>query len=75
MRTTRGISLRLCDVTMTPPTEAQAAVAVVLPILLKFGIQSTVADIRAMSVEVLMKMVKTTGQEQLRAHMADLVKN
>lgn len=52
MRTVRGISLRLCDVSMTPHSEAQAAVAVVLPILLKTGILSNVAEIRGLSVEV-----------------------
>ncbi|KAK3264270.1 hypothetical protein CYMTET_26979, partial [Cymbomonas tetramitiformis] len=73
MRTIRGLTLRLCDVTQTAPSESTATVAVVLPMLLEKGIQSTVAEIRGLSVQLLMKIAKGVGKEQLRPHMPDLV--
>ncbi|KAJ9518457.1 hypothetical protein QJQ45_018491 [Haematococcus lacustris] len=44
-RSLRGVTLRLCDPSLSPPRDAQAAVGLVLPLMLDQGITSSVEEV------------------------------
>ncbi|CAM6029521.1 unnamed protein product [Sphagnum balticum] len=67
-----SVSLRLSDTTLTPEADARATLAIVLPFLLTNGILSTVADVRRLSINTIMKLVKGAGNA-VRPQMPDLV--
>ncbi|CAK9863286.1 unnamed protein product, partial [Sphagnum jensenii] len=67
-----SVSLRLSDTTLTAEADARATLAIVLPFLLTKGILSTVADVRHLSINTIMKLVKGAGNS-VRPQMPDLV--
>ncbi|CAM6051034.1 unnamed protein product [Sphagnum compactum] len=67
-----SVSLRLSDTTLTPEADARSTLAIVLPFLLTKGILSTVADVRHLSINTIMKLVKGAGNA-VRPQMPDLV--
>ncbi|DBB07277.1 TPA: hypothetical protein ACH3X3_008782 [Trebouxia sp. C0006] len=71
-KTLRNLTLRLCDPQVTPTKEAQEAVGLALPLLLEQGVTSQVAEVRAMGLDMIAKMVKASGPAQIQPHLADL---
>ncbi|KAF8017206.1 hypothetical protein BT93_H2409 [Corymbia citriodora subsp. variegata] len=72
-RALTSLTIRLCDVNQTEVSNSLQAMDVVLPYLLKEGIQSTGDTIRkASSIAVVMELTKGAGVA-LRPHLADLV--
>jgi hypothetical protein len=58
-RALRSVSLRVCDVTNgAPQGEAARAVAVLLPLLLQSGLPSNVPEVKALSVDLLAKIIQ-----------------
>ncbi|KAL3683345.1 hypothetical protein R1sor_001367 [Riccia sorocarpa] len=71
-RAVSSLTLRLCDTSLTPEADAKAAMAIVLPFLLSKGIMSSVSDIRRVSLNAVMKLVKGAGPA-IRPQLSDLV--
>lgn len=57
-RAITALTLRLCDVSLTPVLEATKAMEIVLPLLLSEGIMSKVENIRKASIGVVTKLTK-----------------
>jgi len=45
-RSLRGVTLRLVDASLSPPADAAAAVAVVLPLMIEQGLGSSVTEVQ-----------------------------
>ena len=71
-RSVSSLSLRLSDSSLSPEEDARATMAIVLPFLLTKGIMSTVSDVRRLSINTVMKLVKGAGAA-IRPQMPDLV--
>lgn len=71
-RSISSLSVRLSDTTLSPEDDARATMALVLPFLLTKGIMSTVSDVRRLSINTVMKLVKGAGAT-IRPQMPDLV--
>ncbi|XP_075078275.1 uncharacterized protein LOC107799855 isoform X1 [Nicotiana tabacum] len=71
-RAITALTLRLCDVSLTPVLEATKTMEIVLPLLLSEGIMSKVENIRKASIGVVTKLTKGAGIA-LRPHLPDLV--
>ncbi|KAL3530047.1 hypothetical protein ACH5RR_009369 [Cinchona calisaya] len=67
-----SLTVRLCDVSLTPVSEAREAMNIVLPLLLTEGIMSKVESIRKASIGVVTKLAKGSGVA-IRPHLPDLV--
>ncbi|KAL0371036.1 UNVERIFIED_CONTAM: Proteasome adapter and scaffold protein ECM29 [Sesamum angustifolium] len=57
-RAVASLTGRLCDVSLTPVSEARQAMAIVLPLLLTEGIMSKVENIRKASISMVTKLAK-----------------
>lgn len=66
------LSVRLADAKYTPTSEAQQALAVLVPLLLSKGLGARANDARAVSLSALLKIVDVGGA-LLRPHLSDLV--
>lgn len=53
--------------------DAREVVVLILPLLLQKGVQSSVDEVRALTVDLVAKMAKAAGPEPLRPIMPDLV--
>ena len=73
-RTTRGLTVRLCDAHHSSPAEVEATIAATLPMLLQTGLLSPVKEIQALAMDVLMKVAKQAGSAELRPHVPEMVK-
>ncbi|CAI9106154.1 OLC1v1005230C2 [Oldenlandia corymbosa var. corymbosa] len=71
-RAVTSLTVRLCDISLTPMTEARQSMTVVLPILLTEGIMSKVETIRKASIGVVTKLAKGSGVA-IVPHLPDLV--
>ncbi|XP_071911777.1 uncharacterized protein [Coffea arabica] len=71
-RAVTSLTVRLCDVSLTPMSEARQAMTIVLPLLLTEGIMSKVDSIRKASIGVVTKLAKGSGVA-IRPHLPDLV--
>ncbi|XP_024395125.1 LOW QUALITY PROTEIN: uncharacterized protein [Physcomitrium patens] len=71
-RSVSSLSLRLSDNSLSPEKDARDTMAIVLPFLLTKGIMSTVSDVRRLSINTVMKLVKGAGAA-IRPQMPDLV--
>ncbi|PSC71704.1 proteasome-associated ECM29-like protein [Micractinium conductrix] len=72
-RSVRGLTLRLVDPELTPPSQGRQAVAVTLPLLLEKGLNSQVAEVRGLALGTTCKLAAAAGPEVLRPHMPLLV--
>ncbi|KAL0419487.1 UNVERIFIED_CONTAM: Proteasome adapter and scaffold protein ECM29, partial [Sesamum radiatum] len=71
-RAVASLTGRLCDVSLTPVSEARQAMAIVLPLLLTEGIMSKVENIRKASISMVTKLAKGAGIA-IRPYLSDLV--
>ncbi|OVA18531.1 Proteasome stabiliser ECM29 [Macleaya cordata] len=71
-RAVSSLTIRLCDVSLTPTSDAMQTMDIVLPFLLAEGIMNKVASIQKASVGIVMKLSKGAGIA-LRPHLPDLV--
>ncbi|KAH7672010.1 proteasome component ECM29 protein [Dioscorea alata] len=71
-RAVSSLTIRLCDVSLTAPSDASQAMDIVLPYLLVEGIVSKVSSIQKASVGLVMKLAKGAGIA-LRPHLPELV--
>ncbi|XP_027139117.1 proteasome adapter and scaffold protein ECM29 isoform X2 [Larimichthys crocea] len=69
LKTLSKVCTRMCEST---GSGAQRTVAVMLPTLLEKGIVSNVAEVRALSIQTLVKISKTAGA-RLKPHAARLI--
>ncbi|KAI3837921.1 hypothetical protein MKX03_019436 [Papaver bracteatum] len=71
-RAVSSLTIRLCDVSLTPTADAMQTMDIALPFMLSEGIASKVASIQKASVGIVMKLSKGAGVA-LRPHLPDLV--
>ncbi|XP_057801656.1 uncharacterized protein LOC131016878 isoform X2 [Salvia miltiorrhiza] len=71
-RAVASLTGRLCDVSLTPVSEARQTMAIVLPLLLTEGIMSKVDNIRKASIGMVTKLAKGAGIA-IRPYLSDLV--
>lgn len=71
-RALMNLTARLCDGTLTAPTSAARATEAVLPVLLQQGLTHPAREVRAVSIQTLIRVVKTAGP-LLRPHLAALL--
>lgn len=64
-RAVSSLTIRLCDVSLTAPSDASQAMDIVLPYLLVEGIVSKVSSIQKASVGLVMKLAKVTHVQVL----------
>ncbi|XP_039615329.1 proteasome adapter and scaffold protein ECM29 isoform X2 [Polypterus senegalus] len=69
IKTLSKVCVRMCE---TLGTTAQRTVAVLLPCLLDKGVMSNVAEVRALSIQTLVKISKSAGG-RLKPHAARLI--
>jgi proteasome component ECM29 len=73
-KSTRSLTLRLCDAHHSGPSDVSGTIKIVLPIMLEKGLMSTVKEVQALSMDVIMKLVKFADGAAIRPHIADIVK-
>ena len=73
-RSVRSLTLRLCDAHHSGPSEVKGTIGIVLPIMLERGLLSTVKEVQALSMDVIMKLVKFADGDAIRPHIAEIVK-
>eukprot|EP00268_Persea_americana_P062214 TRINITY_DN795_c0_g1_i5.p1 TRINITY_DN795_c0_g1~~TRINITY_DN795_c0_g1_i5.p1 ORF type:complete len:1799 (+),score=364.65 TRINITY_DN795_c0_g1_i5:189-5585(+) len=71
-RAATSLTIRLCDVSLTPTIDASQTMDIVLPFLLGEGIMSKVANVQKASISLVMKLSKGAGIA-IRPHLPDLV--
>lgn len=71
-RALSSLTIRLCDVSLTPASEATETMNIVLPFFLVEGIVSKVSSIQKASIAIVMKLSKGAGTA-IRPHLPDLV--
>ncbi|KAK8955794.1 hypothetical protein KSP40_PGU002294 [Platanthera guangdongensis] len=71
-RSVSSLTIRLCDISLTPLPDATETISIVLPFLLVEGITSKVSSIQTASVSLVMKVSKSAGGT-IRPHLPDLV--
>ncbi|KAK9169653.1 hypothetical protein Syun_001793 [Stephania yunnanensis] len=71
-RAMSSLTIRLCDILLTPVSHASQTMDIVLPFLLSEGILSKVASIQKASIGLVMKLSKGAGTA-IRSHLPDLV--
>ncbi|XP_058078401.1 uncharacterized protein LOC131226734 [Magnolia sinica] len=71
-RAVSSLTIRLCDVSLTPMSDASQTMDIVLPFLLVEGIVSKVVSIQKASISIVMKLSKGAGIA-IRPHLPDLV--
>lgn len=71
-RAVTSLTIRLCDISLTPMSDASQTMDIVLPFLLIEGIVSKVANIQKASINLVMKLSKGAGIA-IRPHLPDLV--
>ena len=73
-RSTRGLTVRLCDAHHSKPAETQRTIGVVAPILLHQGLLSPVKEIQGLAMDVLMRVAKHAGSAEIRPFVPEMVK-
>ena len=73
-RSTRGLTVRLCDAHHSKPAETQRTIGVVAPILLHQGLLSPVKEIQGLAMDVLMRVAKHAGSVEIRPFVPEMVK-
>ena len=73
-RSLRSLTLRLCDAHHSGPSEVKETIEIVLPILLQKGLISPVKEVQALSMDVIMKLVKFADGDAIKPHITDIVK-
>ena len=73
-RSLRSLTLRLCDAHHSGPSEVKETIKIVLPILLQKGLISPVKEVQALSMDVIMKLVKFADGDAIKPHITDIVK-
>ncbi|KAJ4979048.1 hypothetical protein NE237_009828 [Protea cynaroides] len=71
-RAVSSLTIRLCDVSLTPMPDARKTMDIVLPFVLAEGIMSKVSNVRKASIGMVMKLSKGAGIA-IRPHLPDLV--
>ena len=56
------------------PSEVKETIKIVLPILLQKGLISPVKEVQALSMDVIMKLVKFADGDAIKPHITDIVK-
>lgn len=74
-RAVRSLTVRLCDAHHSPPADVKKTIATVAPLLLQNGLLSTVKEIQALAMDVLMKITKQAGSEEIRPFVPEMVKS
>ena len=73
-RSTRGLTVRLCDAHHSDPAETRRTIGVVAPILLRQGLLSPVKEIQSLAMDVLMRVAKHAGSAEIRPFVPEMVK-
>ena len=73
-RSTRGLTVRLCDAHHSKPAETRRTIGVVAPILLHQGLLSPVKEIQGLAMDVLMRVAKHAGSAEIRPFVPEMVK-
>ena len=73
-RSTRGLTVRLCDAHHSNPAETRRTIGVVAPILLRQGLLSPVKEIQSLAMDVLMRVAKHAGSAEIRPFVPEMVK-
>ncbi|KAL8545025.1 hypothetical protein ACS0TY_005289 [Phlomoides rotata] len=71
-RAVASLTGRLCDVSLTPVSDAKQTMAIVLPLLLTEGIMNKFESIRKASISMVTKLAKGAGIA-IRPYLSDLV--
>lgn len=71
-RALSSLTIRLCDISLTPVSDASKTMDIVLPFFLSEGIVSKVASIQKASVGMVMKLAKGAGIA-IQPHLPELV--
>ncbi|XP_020682977.1 proteasome adapter and scaffold protein ECM29 [Dendrobium catenatum] len=71
-RSVTSLTIRLCDISLTPISDASETMNIVLPFLLVEGIVSKVSSIQKASIGIVMKLSKGAGNA-IRPYLPDLV--
>ena len=74
-RAVRSMTIRLCDAHHSSPHDVKSTIAVVAPLLLRHGLLSPVKEIQALAMDVLMKITKQAGSEEIRPFVPEMVKS
>ncbi|KAL5994756.1 hypothetical protein ACLOJK_024810 [Asimina triloba] len=69
-RAVSSLTIRLCDVSLTPVSDASKTMDIVLPFLLSEGIVSKVATIQKASISIVMKLSKVPFEHWTQLHDA-----
>lgn len=73
-KSVRSLTLRLCDAHHSGPSEVKGTIEIVLPILLERGLLSTVKEVQALSMDVIMKLAKFADGGAIKPHIPEIVK-
>uniref|UniRef100_A0A0D9XNV0 Uncharacterized protein n=1 Tax=Leersia perrieri TaxID=77586 RepID=A0A0D9XNV0_9ORYZ len=71
-RAVSSLTVRLCDVSLTSPSDAKETMNIVLPYLLSEGVLSKVSSVQKASISLVMKLAKGAGPA-LKPHLSELV--
>jgi len=72
-RSLRGVTLRLVDASLSPPADAAAAVAVVLPLMIEHGLSSTVTEVRMLALDIISQTARSASPASLKPLLPALV--
>ena len=72
-RASRGLTVRLCDSHHSSPAETRATIEKTLPMLLNKGLNSTVREVQALAMDVVMNVAKHAGSAELGPHIPTMV--
>ncbi|KAF5832303.1 proteasome stabiliser-domain-containing protein [Dunaliella salina] len=72
-RSLRGVTLRLVDASLSPPADAAAAVAMVLPFMIEHGLNSTVTEVRVLALDIISQTARSASPAALKPLLPALV--
>lgn len=73
VRSITSLSIRLTDADSTASSDSNEFLSVVFPILIGTGISSSLSDIRAISIGLITRLIKSAGPNVLKDKMQDIV--
>ena len=73
VRSLKSLTCRLTDAALTPADERRSALSAVLPVLLESGLTSQVPEIRAITVDTIVSVIRGAGSEEIRHHMKEII--
>ena len=72
-RASRGLTIRLCDSHHSSPAETRSTIEKTLPMLLNKGLNSSVREVQALAMDVVMNVAKHAGSKELGPHIPTMV--